>query len=231
MTVLPTRGSLGTVPIAPTGIVTTTQSPAAAACAGVAARACGPSSSTRSESVCGPRELLSTTSRPASTARRASVLPMFPLTMRPSVAMSAGPSEDIGDVMDDGLVADAPGSVGPPEGEGVVPGLDRLDRALGAEGAVGPSALGLLGSDDVEGDELGFDAGLVAVDGDQVVVGGVVAPAQGRVRRHRRGHGRLDLRCAGEASQRLHPGGPAVADLDDRVGLVELRHRRAVALV
>jgi hypothetical protein len=42
-----------------------------------------------------------------------------------------------------------------------------------------PSGFGV--SDDVEGDELGIDAGLVAVDGDQVVVGGVVAPAQGRV--------------------------------------------------
>lgn len=72
-------------------------------------------------------------------------------------------------------VADAPRSVGPAEGEAVVPGLDRLDGALGAEGADGPPALGLLGSGHVEGDELGLDAGVVAVDGDQVVVGGVVA--------------------------------------------------------
>jgi hypothetical protein len=85
--------------------------------------------------------------------------------------------------VDDVQAADAPGAVGPTEGEAVVPGLDGLDGALGAEGADGPPTLGLRGSDDVEGDELGIDAGLVAVavDGDQVVVGGVVAPAQGRV--------------------------------------------------
>jgi hypothetical protein len=63
-------------------------------------------------------------------------------------------------------VADAPCSVGPAEGEAVVPGLDGLDDALGAEGADGPPDLGLLGSGDVEGDETGIDAGLVAVDGD-----------------------------------------------------------------
>jgi hypothetical protein len=83
--------------------------------------------------------------------------------------------------MYDVQVADAPCSVGPTEGEAVVPGLDGLDGALGAEGASAPPALGLPGCGDVEGDELGIDAGLVAVDGDQVVVGGVVAPAQGRV--------------------------------------------------
>ena len=85
--------------------------------------------------------------------------------------------------MYDVQVADAPCSVGPTEGEAVIPGLDGLDGALGAEGADGPPALRLPGSGDVEGDELGIDAGLVTVDGDQVVVGGVVAPAQGRVRR------------------------------------------------
>ncbi len=47
---------------------TTTRSPGAAASAGVAARARGPSSATRSLRVCGPRELLSTTSYPAATA-------------------------------------------------------------------------------------------------------------------------------------------------------------------
>ncbi len=94
-----------------------------------------------------------------------------------------------------------------------------------------PPSLGLPGSDDVEGDELGIDAGLVAVDGDQVVVGGVVAPAQGRVRRHGRGHGRCDLRSSGEGSQQLHPIGPAVVDLDDGVGLVERCQRLAVAPV
>src|ERR1700677_1736038 len=147
MTVLPTRGSRGTVPMAPTGIVTTTQSPAAAACSGGAARACGPNSATRAESVCGPRDLLSTTSKPTSTASRASVPPMFPLPMSPSVAMpettsrDRNDSEDVGDVVDDVQVADAPSSVGPTEGEAVVPGLDRLDGALGAEGADGPPVL------------------------------------------------------------------------------------------
>src|SRR5882757_11376132 len=120
----------------------------------------------------------------------------------------AGCSEDVGDVVYDVEVADAPSAVGPAEGEAVVPGLDRLDAALGAEGAGGPPALGLPDSDDVEGDELGLDAGLVAVDGDQVVVGGVVAPAQGRVWRHGRGHGRCDLCSSGEGSQRLIPIGP-----------------------
>src|SRR5882757_7833678 len=133
----------------------------------------------------------------------------------------SGRSEDVGDVVDDVLVADAPCPVGPPEGEAVVPGLDGRDGAPGAEGAGGPAALGLLGSDDVEGDELGFDTGLVGVDADQVVVGGVVAPAQWWVRRHGRGHGRCDLGPSGEDSQQLHPIGPAVVDLDDCVGFVE----------
>ena len=44
---------------------------------------------TRSERVSGPRLLLSTTSWPASTASRATVLPMFPLPMSPMVAMYA----------------------------------------------------------------------------------------------------------------------------------------------
>src|SRR5258707_11999678 len=116
----------------------------------------------------------------------------------------AGCSEDVGDVVYDVQVADAPCSVGPTEGEAVVPGLDGLDGALGAEGADGPPALGLPGSGDVEGDELGIDAGLVPVDGDQVVVGGVVAPAQGRVRRHGRGHGRCGLRSSREGCPGLY---------------------------
>src|SRR3954465_9748266 len=62
--------------------------PAAAASAAVAARACGPSSLTRSVRVSGPRLLLSTTSWPASTASRATVLPMFPLPMSPMVVTS-----------------------------------------------------------------------------------------------------------------------------------------------
>ena len=66
-------------------------SPASAASAAVAARARGPSSSTRSLSVSGPRELLSTTSWPASTASRATVLPMLPLPMSPTVVMPGEP--------------------------------------------------------------------------------------------------------------------------------------------
>src|SRR3954468_761553 len=71
-------------------------SPAAAASAAVAARARGPSSLTRSVRVSGPRLLLSTTSCPASTASRATVLPMFPLPMNPMVvtwAASGAPAE------------------------------------------------------------------------------------------------------------------------------------------
>src|SRR3954451_25445842 len=64
-------------------------SPAAAASAAVAARACAASCSTRSVRVWGPRLLLSTTSWPASTASRATVLPMCPLPMSPMVVMSA----------------------------------------------------------------------------------------------------------------------------------------------
>ena len=60
----------------------------AASCV-VAARACGPSSSTRSWRVSGPRLLLSTTSCPASTASRATVLPMCPLPMSPMVVMAS----------------------------------------------------------------------------------------------------------------------------------------------
>src|SRR3954454_4613719 len=91
-----------------------------------------------------------------------------------SFRLAAGWSEDVRDVVDDVLVADLPCAVGSAEGEAVVPGLDGRDGALGAEGSGGPSALGLAGADDVERDELGFDAGLIAVDGDQMVVGGVV---------------------------------------------------------
>ena len=64
-------------------------SPAAAASSAVAARACGPSSATRSARVSGPRLLLRTTSWPASTASRATVLPMLPLPMSPMVVMAA----------------------------------------------------------------------------------------------------------------------------------------------
>ena len=45
-------------------------------------------SSTRSSSVCGPRELLNTTSYPPATANRATVPPMLPLPMKPTVAIA-----------------------------------------------------------------------------------------------------------------------------------------------
>src|SRR5437899_2908539 len=67
---------------------TTTRSPAAAASAAVAAVARGPSSSTRSLRVSGPRELLNTTSYPAAAANRATVAPMFPLPIKPIVVIS-----------------------------------------------------------------------------------------------------------------------------------------------
>jgi hypothetical protein len=69
-------------------MLTTTRSPAAAASAGVAARACGPGSSTKSLRVAGPRALLSTTSYPAGTANRATVPPILPLPMKPIVVIS-----------------------------------------------------------------------------------------------------------------------------------------------
>src|SRR5689334_15725842 len=140
-------------------------------------------------------------------------------------------SKDVGDVVDDLLVADAPRPVGPAEGELVVARLDGLDGALGAERAGRPAALRPPAPGDVEGNELGVDSGFVAVDGDEVVVGGVVAPAQGRVRCHGRCHGRRDLCSPGEGSQRLRPVRAAVLDLDYGVGLVELGQRLPVAPV
>src|SRR3954463_4473050 len=71
-------------------------SPAAAASVEVAARARGPSCFTRAVRVSGPRLLLSPTSWPASTASRATVLPMFPLPMSPMIvtfAASRAPAE------------------------------------------------------------------------------------------------------------------------------------------
>src|SRR3954447_18770343 len=67
-------------------------SPASAASKAVAARARGPSSATRSARDSGPRLLLSTTSWPAATASRATVLPMLPLPMSPMVVMSGASS-------------------------------------------------------------------------------------------------------------------------------------------
>ena len=87
MTTLPRSGSAGTWPTFLSGMVRTTRS-AAAASSVVAARACGPRSSARSWRVSGPRLLLRTTSCPASTASRATVLPMCPLPMSPMVVMA-----------------------------------------------------------------------------------------------------------------------------------------------
>src|SRR5216684_3698999 len=71
------------------GTLTTARSPAAPASALVAARASGPSSSTRPFSVSGPRELLRTTWCPAATLSRATVLPIMPLPMKPTLVMPA----------------------------------------------------------------------------------------------------------------------------------------------
>src|SRR6476660_5773926 len=62
-------------------------SPAFAASGGVAARALGPSSATRPDSVSGPRELLMTTEYPFAMASRASWLPMCPAPIKPRVFM------------------------------------------------------------------------------------------------------------------------------------------------
>src|SRR6201992_2238003 len=73
--------------MAASGVATTTMSPASAASATLSARPPGPSSATRSFSVSGPRELLSTTMCPAATLSRATVLPILPLPMNPMVAI------------------------------------------------------------------------------------------------------------------------------------------------
>lgn len=69
------------------GTATIAKSPAAAASAAYAARADGPSSATRSVSVCGPRELAITTAYPVATAARASWLPTSPAPMMPMVVI------------------------------------------------------------------------------------------------------------------------------------------------
>src|SRR6202034_4843509 len=69
---------------------TSTRSPIAAAFAQEAARALGPSSATRSARVSGPRELLSTTSIPASTASLATVPPILPHPISPRVVIVTG---------------------------------------------------------------------------------------------------------------------------------------------
>src|ERR1700684_1229316 len=63
-------------------------SPAVAASTLVAARACGPSSATRAPRVSGPRELPGTTCSPPAIASRATVAPIIPLPMSPTVVMS-----------------------------------------------------------------------------------------------------------------------------------------------
>src|SRR5690242_5040398 len=77
-------------------MVTTTTSPAVAASCAVAARACGPSSATRSARVSGPLLLLSTTSCPAAIASRATVLPMLPLPMKPQVVIRSSTAQCVG---------------------------------------------------------------------------------------------------------------------------------------
>src|SRR5664280_2724325 len=87
MTVFPASGAAGKSGKAWTGTVTTTMSPAAAASQLVAADARGPSSAAVSASASGPRELLSTTRCPAAMASRATVLPICPLPMNPTVVI------------------------------------------------------------------------------------------------------------------------------------------------
>ena len=70
-------------------MLTTTRSPASAACSAVPAVASGPSSATSSVSVSGPRELLTTTWCPAATLSLATVPPIIPLPMIPMVVMTA----------------------------------------------------------------------------------------------------------------------------------------------
>src|SRR5579862_3356994 len=69
-------------------MLTSTRSPASAACSAVPARASGPSSAASSASVSGPRELLSTTWCPAATLSLATVPPIIPLPMMPTVVMT-----------------------------------------------------------------------------------------------------------------------------------------------
>jgi hypothetical protein len=87
MTTFPASGSTGTWSTVASGIATIAKSPAAAAWAGVAAPAFGPSSVTRPASESGPWELLSTTSYPWAIAARARLLPTCPLPMIPMVVI------------------------------------------------------------------------------------------------------------------------------------------------
>src|ERR1700761_6785912 len=75
--------------MAASGVATTTRSPSSAASSTEQARAIGPSAATRSLSVSGPRELLRITECPAATLSRATVPPMLPLPINPTVAIVA----------------------------------------------------------------------------------------------------------------------------------------------
>src|SRR5580704_7200290 len=96
MTVLPASALSGRSVKALTGTLTTTRSPASAACSAEPAVASGPSSAASSASVSGPRELLTTTRYPAATLSRATVPPIIPLPMMPTVVMTAPTPEPIG---------------------------------------------------------------------------------------------------------------------------------------
>src|SRR3984893_39374 len=87
MTVFPASGAAGKLGKPLTATVPTTMSPAAATSPLLPADARGPSSATVSANVSGPRELLSTTWCPASTASRAMALPSCPLPMNPTVVI------------------------------------------------------------------------------------------------------------------------------------------------
>src|ERR1700761_7651243 len=80
------------------GVATTTMPPASAVSSTFSARAIGPSSATRSFSVSGPRELLSTTVCPAATLSRATVPPILPLPMNPMVAIPPILSPPVGNI-------------------------------------------------------------------------------------------------------------------------------------
>src|SRR5437773_2322847 len=89
MTTLPASGPGSTLRKARNGIVTTTRSPPSAASCPVPARASGPSSPASPVRVSGPRELLSITGCPAATASFATVPPILPLPISPTVVMDA----------------------------------------------------------------------------------------------------------------------------------------------
>src|ERR1700761_5934223 len=75
--------------MAASGVATTTRSPSSAASSTEQARAIGPSWAARSLRVSGPRELLRITECPAATLSRATVPPILPLPINPTVAIVA----------------------------------------------------------------------------------------------------------------------------------------------